>query len=261
LEHVLNIAVIVPMTKVDRQQIILSEVQLHNRVMLSDLSILLEVSVDTVRRDVKKLDKEGKLKKVHGGAVSKSFSNAQNPSLDVYAYEAKKVIANKALTLVQEGSVLIISGGTTNLELAKSLPPKLNATIFTPSLAIANQLLDYKNLEVIFIGGKLSRDSRITVGSSAINMVADLQVDICFTGTGYLDQSHGLTGIDWEVVQMKKALFRAAKKVVLLTISEKLNTSQRYKVCNLKAIDTLITELNANDSKLAGYSDQNLKIL
>jgi len=121
--------------------------------------------------------------------------------------------------------------------------------------------LEFKNLEVIFIGGKLSRDSKITVGSSAINMVTDLQVDLCFTGTGYLDKHHGLTGIDWEVVQMKKALFRAAKKVILLTISEKLNTSQRYKVCNLKAIDTLITELSPNDSKLEGYSDHNLKLL
>ncbi|MBV6646062.1 MAG: DeoR/GlpR transcriptional regulator [Cyclobacteriaceae bacterium] len=250
------------MKKDERHKLILHEVEVHNRVLLTDLASALKVSPDTIRRDIKELDDLQKLKKVHGGAVSNGYNiNGQNTLVDIYAVESKIKIAKKALELIENDSVVLISGGTTNLELIRQLPQKLQATFFTPSLPIAIELLSHPEIEVILIGGRLSKESQIAVGGSALNILSEIKVDICFLGTGYLDPINGLTEFDWEVVQMKKAMINASKKVVSLTISEKLNSRQRYKICEIQAINTLITELDAEDPHLMPYKNQNIEII
>lgn len=249
------------MLKEERKQIILNEVRRHNRVLLTDIAELVKVSVDTVRRDIKELHDEKKLKKVHGGAISLGFYNHNVQEKEVYSIEKKTKIAQKAIRLLKSGQVVLLSGGTTNLELARLLPHGLSITCFTPSLAIANQLLEKQNVEVILIGGKLSKDSQIAVGGTAINMLSDIKVDVCFLGTNSIDSSHGLTEFDWEIVEMKKAMIRASKKVVSPAISEKLNTIQRYKICNIEDIDVLVTELDPDDKALDGFRDKNIVLL
>lgn len=248
--------------KEERHIEILHQLDMHNRVLLSDLSNMLHVSTDTVRRDITELDQLKKLKKVHGGAISLAFNiSGKISEHNIYAAESKIIIAKKAAQLIKNNQVVLISGGTTNIELIRHLSQKLVATFFTPSLPIAAELLAYPNIEVIFIGGKLSKESQITMGGHAINTLAEMKVDICFLGTGYLDPINGLTEFDWEVVQMKKAMINASKKLYSLTISEKLNSMQRYKICETQTIDTLITELNPDDERLAPYTSQNIKIL
>ncbi len=247
--------------KEGRQQFILHEVRMHSRVLLTDLAHQLNVSTDTIRRDIRELDEEGKLKKVHGGAISIGFHYNNDIPKAIYAFENKALIARKAMDLIEPKSVILISGGTTNLELVKHLPHKLEATFFTPSLPIAIELLAHPNIEVIFIGGKLSRQAQISVGGSALNTLSEIKVDLCFMGTGWLDPTNGLTEFDWEVVQMKKAMINASKKVASLTISEKLNSTQRYKICEIQSIDTLITELDCEAEALRPYRDQNITVL
>ena len=116
------------MLKEERQQLILNEVDLHNRVLLVDIAEQLEVSIDTIRRDVKELDADSKLRKVHGGAISLGYSHTATRSNNVYALQEKISIAGKAISLIKEGSVIFIDGGTTCLELARQIPPKLHIT-------------------------------------------------------------------------------------------------------------------------------------
>lgn len=249
--------------KSKRHQIILSDVNIHNRVVLNDLATILGVSMDTVRRDVKELDKQNKLKKVHGGAVSNGFNIYSDRSKEVYKYENKYIIAQKGISLLRHGDVVLISGGSTNLEFVRLLPGRLNLTFFTPSLPMAIELLGISSnrYEVYFIGGKLSRDSQLATGGSSISILSEITADICFLGTGYLDIEKGITEVDWEIAQLKKAMIKASKKVVSLTISEKLNTSNRYKICDFDRIDTLITELDPNSSVLERYRVDGLKLL
>ncbi len=249
------------MLKEERQQVIINEVRIHSRVSLSELSDKLDVSIDTVRRDVKELDRLGTLKKVHGGAVSLGFALHNYKEQNIYLHEKKTSIAEKAISLIPNRSVILISGGTTNLEMARLLPSKLKITVFTPSLPIAMQLILHPNAEVVFIGGKLSKEAKITTGGKAIYDVSQITVDIGFIGTGYIDSQNGLTEFDWDVVQMKKAMIAASKKIVVPTISEKLNTNQCYKTCDLTAVDTLITELDPDDYQLNPFRRHNINIL
>ncbi len=249
------------MLKEERHDFILNEVKVRNRVLLTDIADKLHISEDTVRRDLKYLDEKGKLKKVHGGAISNSFHLYTYKEQEIYAHENKSVIARKAHSLLKDGQVILISGGTTNLEFARLFPKTIRATVFTPSLPIAMQMLEHTHVETIFLGGKLSHDAQIALGADTIQTVGQLRADLCFPGTGHLDITHGLSEFDWEVVQVKKAMIKASRKVVALTISEKLNSSHAYTVCDIKAIHTLITELHPTDPFVQPYKKIGLEIL
>lgn len=247
------------MLKEERLKLILEEVYLHNRVLLTDLAEKLNVSIDTVRRDVKELDQEKKLKKVHGGAIAKGYLTS-DPSQPVYLQNEKQIIGEKAITLINEGQVVLMSGGTTNLEMVKFFPSKIPFTVLTPCLQVASELLNYPNIEVIFLGGTLNHESKFAVGGTVIHTLSQIKADLCFLGTGSLDPVSGLTEIDWEVVQVKKAMIQASKMVVLLCVSSKLFSVQRYKTCDLTAVDILITELKPDSQKLDPFK-KDIKVI
>ena len=243
------------MLKKERQAYILHQVNLHNKVLSSSLCLDIKVSEDTIRRDLQELADEGKIIKVHGGALSPSFNQVYFPTNGVYSQQNKKTIANKAIDLISNGMFILTSGGTTIIELARMLPPQLKATFISGSIPAILEYMHHPNIEVIMIGDRISKNSKITVGSQAIARIKEVKADICFLGTNAIDLEHGITDNDWEVVELKKAMINSSKKVVCLSISEKVNSVQPIRVCGLKDIDVLITELPANDPLLKPYQD------
>ena len=123
----------------------------------------------------------------------------------------KTIIAKKAIQFFKNGSVILIHGGTTCLELARLIPPKVSLTCFTLSLPLAIELTKKPKVETILIGGRLSRESQLASGSNAIHNLSKIKVDYSFIGTGYVDASYGLTEFDWESVQVKQAVIQASK--------------------------------------------------
>jgi DeoR/GlpR family transcriptional regulator of sugar metabolism len=249
------------MLKKERQAYILHQLGLHNRVLSSSLCTEINVSEDTIRRDLQELAEEGKVIKVHGGALSQSFNQVHFTSDGVYSRDQKKKIAQKAISLISNGMFILTSGGTTIMEMARSLPPQLKATFVSGSIPAILEYMQHPNIEVIVIGDKISKNSRITVGSEAIAKIKQMKPDICFLGTNAIDVEHGITDNDWEVVQLKKAMIESSKKVVCLAIGEKVNTIQPIKVCDIDKINMLITELNPGDPILKPYSDAGIELL
>ena len=247
------------MLKKERQEFILHQLNLHNKILCADLSNMMGVSDDTIRRDLQELAQEDKLIKVHGGALSKSFHTAFDRKM-VYNLEDKHIIAQKTAALVQSGMYILTSGGTSILEFAKSLDPNLNATFFTCSLNAAIEFAHHPSIEVVMIGDKVSKDSMLTTGASAVQTIESIQADLCILGINSLDTQFGLSENDWEVVQIKKAMINASKKTICIGISEKLNSQQKIKVANLDEIDILITELDPNDPTLLPFKHKGLTI-
>jgi DeoR/GlpR family transcriptional regulator of sugar metabolism len=215
------------MLKKERQTFILHNVNLHNRLLVGDLSEEMKVSEDTIRRDLQELSDHGKLIKVHGGALSKSFHSSFNNG-SVYGIDSKKIIAQKAASLIKDGMFVLTSGGTTIIEMIKALPENLHATFFTGSVPAALEYMHHPNIDIILIGDKLSKSSQITVGGEAISKIKEIRADICMLGINALHIDHGLTDNDWEVVQIKKAMMDSSEKTVLLTISEKNKYRSTY---------------------------------
>jgi len=248
------------MLKKERQAYILHQVNLHNKVLSSSLCSEINVSEDTIRRDLQELADEGKIIKVHGGALSHSFNQVHFATNGVYSQNQKRTIAQKAIGLISNGMFILTSGGTTILEMARSLPPQLKATFISGSIPAILEYMHHPNIEVIMIGDRISKNSKITVGSEAIAKIKQVKADICFLGTNAIDIDQGITDNDWEVVQLKKAMIESSKKVVCLTISEKINSVQPIKVCGLNEIDMLVTELSPEDTLLKPYINAGVKV-
>ncbi len=248
------------MLKKERQAHIIQQINVHNKVLSSDLSVQLDVSEDTVRRDLQELSEEGKLIKVHGGALSKSFHFTLESST-IYSLPEKKSIAYKAMQLIKDGMMIVLSGGTTIRELVKSLPPDLNATFITVSVPIALELLDHPTSEVIFLGNKLLKNAQMSVGAEVVERLGQIKADLCFLGTNSIDANFGISDLEWEIIEVKRAMIKCAHKTISLAISEKLNTIQRLQVCKPEEINMLITELDADDPLLAPFKLKGLTVL
>ena len=241
------------MLQEERQNIIINQINLHHKVLTTDLSKLLNVSLDTVRRDLHELEENGRIVKVHGGAVSKSFHLPfQQPQ--VYAREEKKEIAFKALGLFKDGMNILLGGGTIMLELARIIPKNQKGTIFTVSPLVALEVAQRSSIRVILIGGEVSHDAYVCTGSTVISQLSELRVDLSYIGANGLSVKDGLTDHDWDVVQVKKALMKAADKTIVLSIAEKIDLSQKLQVAGLKTINVVITELSPTDKRLQKYA-------
>jgi DeoR/GlpR family transcriptional regulator of sugar metabolism len=249
------------MLKMQRHEFIVHQVNLHNKVLLTDLSDQIKVSHDTIRRDLNELSVAGKLIKIHGGAMSPSFLNGHDSHGDVYAYHQKRVIARKVISLIKDGMFVLTGGGTTVIEMARELPDGLKATFISGSIPALNEYAKHPTIEVIAIGDKISKNSRITVGSEAISKIKELRVDLCILGINAINLETGVSDNDWDIVQVKKAMIESASKLVCLTISEKINTRQPIQICDSKKIDTLITELPPDANILEPYKNAGIKII
>lgn len=243
------------MLKEERQSYILRQINLHNRVLSADLSTKLKVSEDTIRRDLNELAESGKVTKVYGGALSKSYQYPFQET-EVYAREAKKIIGIKAAKLIKPGMTILAGGGTTMLEFARAFPKNLQCTFFTISPLVALEMAERSSAQVILIGGELAKASNVTIGSQVINQLSEIKVDLCLLGTNSLSAQEGVTDSDWEVIQIKKAMLNCSEKTAILSIAEKLNSVQKMKVCSLSSIHYLITDLEPENDLLNAFAKQ-----
>ena len=241
------------MLKAERHKYIMDKLVEEQKVNTINLSIELSVSEDTIRRDLNELDKKGLLEKVYGGAFPIVNKPANIFDISILNQDKKDIIGKKALSLIADGQVIIISGGTTNLAFAKLIPSDLKATIYTYSLPIAMQLSQHPNVELIFIGGKMQKNAMVTVGIDVIRVLSKLKADICFMGASSINVRLGLTEMGYEVSIVKKAMMKASDKVVMMVTSEKVNTKMPYVVCELNQLNIIITDLNPKNPIFEEY--------
>lgn len=249
------------MLKEERQNYILERIRELNTVKSNELAIELNVSEDTIRRDLNHMAHNGLILKVHGGALSTYQKLYTYNESSVFNRESKIAIAEKAISLLKDGQTILMSGGTTNLELARLLPPELNATIYTYSLTIAMQLAEHPSIEVILIGGKLNKEAMVTTGVNVIKVLSNIKADICFLGTSGLDAVEGITEVGYEVSFVKRVMIASSNTVVSLLTSDKLNIAQRYPVCDLSEIHRIITELPPDDLIFYPFIKKGIEIM
>jgi DeoR/GlpR family transcriptional regulator of sugar metabolism len=178
-----------------------------------------------------------------------------------YAQSNKHIIADKTLTLLREDIIVLIGGGTTAREFIKKIPNTLRATFITVNVLTAVELLDKPMIKTIMIGGQISAYSQMTVSGEVFEYLAGIKADLCILGTNAIDSGNGLTDSDWETIQVKKAMIKAAEKVAVIAISEKLNSNMQMKIADMEEIDYLITELSPDSPDLQAYRSKNLTIL
>lgn len=225
-----------------------------------ELTRVLNISEDTVRRDLKKLAEEGDLTRVHGGALPRSRVPLHHSSRVSRSLESKRSIARKAISMIGPSSVVALDGGTTTLEIARLLVPQFKGTIVTNNLPAAIVLAENPNAEVIVIGGRLFKPALDTVGATLFGSVANMKFDYCFVGAASVDPGQGFGSLDYEEVQAKRALVKASTKVFCVASGEKIGTTSPFIFAPLYEISDVITDNQADATALRELEDSNIQI-
>lgn len=248
------------MIKEERLQLIIEHISKERKVLLGDLSTLLGVSEDTVRRDIKELSDQGMLKAVRGGAVSRSQLPHHFREREHYDVSHKEIIAQKAVKLIKNGQVVLFDSGTSVLAIATHLPRDLQITVITNSFPVASVLEDHPYIEVIFLGGRLNKSSFSTTGHEVIQSIRGFRADICFLGICSIDLITGVTGLNYDDSQVKKAMVDTSKQIIALATVEKLGTTEPYYITSTSDLDIIVTDVEPTDQLLKAYKEAGIRL-
>lgn len=249
------------MLKEERQQIILDVLKRRGKVVAAELARELNVSDDTVQRDLRELSRSGLLQRVHGGGLPRSPANTTFAQRQLQSPEAKAHIALAAVEFLQEDQTLFMDGGTTTLQLARSLPAHMRLNIITNSPPLAIALADHPAVQIILLGGQLIKESLITVGAGTVNAVRQMRADIFFMGVCSAHPEVGLSTLYLDETFIKQAMIANANLVIGLMSPEKLNTASSFVVSPITSLTHLITEKSVPEEALLPYQEAGIQTI
>ncbi len=223
-----------------RKKLILTRLARDGQIIAKALSKELGTSEDTIRRDLRELAQEGKLQRVHGGALPASPAVETLAARRGVSFDDKTALGRAGAALIQPGQVVILDGGTTTTQLARCLPLDLRATVVTHSPTIAVELAEHPHVEVILLGGRLFKHSMVTVGASTIKAAGQIHADLYFMGVTGVHSKAGLSTGDFEEASVKRALHECAAETVVMASSEKLGAASPYVICGADEIAVLL---------------------
>ncbi len=241
------------MLTAERRQFILENLRRDGRVVASELSTALNVSEDTIRRDLREMAEARLLQRVHGGALPASPATASYTNRQHQASAAKLEIATTAAQMIRNGQVVILDGGTTSVMVAQSLPPDLRATVITHCPTVALALAEHPYVEVNILGGRLFKHSLVAIGAATIEALHMIRADIYMLGVCSLHPDIGISNQDLEEAHVKRAMIASAAEVIALASAEKINTAANYIVGPLTDLTHLITDSSVAQAALAPY--------
>ncbi len=239
------------MNSADRHQKIVEIVMERGNVSIPDISQRFKVSEMTARRDLNELDRQGLLRRVHGGAVT-SLGRSYEPPFPTRASKnqsLKAAIGLKASELIFDGDSIALDVGTTTLEIVPGLVGKRNLTIVTSGLQIANLVVDRLSLEIdarLILAGGIVRPRELSmVGAIPERVYLDFHVDKAFIGIGGISLEDGLTEYNIEDAQIKQMLIRSAREKIVVADGSKFGVTTFSTVAPLASIDKIVTDKDA----------------
>ncbi|GAA4094795.1 DeoR/GlpR family DNA-binding transcription regulator [Streptomyces sp. NPDC048491] len=228
----------------ERQQEMLRIARESGRVDVLSLAETFQVTAETVRRDLKALDRAGLVRRVHGGAIPAGRLDFE-PDLaerESTAADEKDRIVHAALAeLPAEGSV-VLDAGSTIARLAAELPLESGLTLVTHALPVAARLADHPSIDLHLVGGRIRHRTRAAVDAWALRAYGEIRADVVFLGTNGFSAAHGLTTPDLAEAAVKRAAIGAARRVVLLADSAKHGQEHFARFADMADVDLLITD-------------------
>jgi len=235
-----------------RKSLLLQRLSADGKIVAKDLAQELNLSDDTIRRDLRELAAAGKLQRVHGGALPVAQAEADLNARQAIASESKKSVGSIAAGLVKTNSVIILDGGTTTLQLIKHLPVDITCTVVTHSPNVAVALINHASVEVIMIGGVLYRHSMVNVGAAAMEAMSHIRADYYFMGVTGVSTEEGLTTGDLEEACIKRALSERAAETIVLASEEKLGAASPYKIMLIEKASGIVLHGKLRNKKVQG---------
>jgi DeoR/GlpR family transcriptional regulator of sugar metabolism len=213
----------------------------EGKVSVADLSRRINVSQVTIRKDLDQLEAKGLIGREHGFAVVLNADDLANRL--ARNYSTKRMIAERAAEMIQEGETVMIESGSCCALLAEEISRKKGfGRIITNSVFIANFIRDSRGINVTLLGGEFQRESQVNTGPMTKLCAGQFKVDKLFVGTDGFDRDSGFTGRDQVRTDTVRSMAESAKKVIVLTDSEKFGASGLVHQFSFDEISTVVTD-------------------
>jgi len=246
----------------ERRAGILNEIQKRGTVRVSNLSRLFGVTEETIRRDLEELEKQGLVRRVHGGAIGVGSSFELPYHVREIKNPAEKTsIALQTVELINDGDTIMLDASSTALYTARRLVNKKGITVVTNSLRIINELATFPNIKVIGVGGTLCNTSLGFVGPVATWTLRHFHVDKAVFSCKGITIEHGLTDASEVDTEIKRLMIKAAEQTIVVADYSKFGNVAFCSIIGLDEIDCVITDSKTDESYIAKMREQGVRVI
>jgi DeoR/GlpR family transcriptional regulator of sugar metabolism len=247
----------------ERQQQIVRLLGRQQRLSVTEICEQFSISEATARRDLESLADQGKLQRVHGGAILVEQAPPELPILQRESEQAgeKQRIGQAAAALVQDGETVFLSSGTTVLEAARALRGRHSLTVITNSLAVVNALAGAEGVAVICLGGMLRNSELSFIGHITEQALAELRADKVLIGTRAISLEHGLTHDYLPETVTDRAILKSAREIIVLADHTKFGRAATVLLAPLESIHTIVTDEQTSDEFISAVEERGIKVV
>lgn len=226
-----------------RQDAILGLLRMHERVETDDLATKFDVSIQTIRSDLRELSEAGLVNRTRGGA-QRVFSASNRDYSDRRKLNAdrKEKIGELAASLIPDNCSLTLNIGTTTEQVARALGSHKDLVVLSNNINIINTLMDSKSKELILVGGAVRQSDGAIVGEDAVEFISRFKVDFAVIGASALDADGSVLDYDAREVSVARAILRNARTRVLVCDNSKFERTAPVRICDISELDYVITD-------------------
>lgn len=251
------------MSIAERHKYILDRLYLAGYVSVAELSKEMNVTMVTVRKDLKILEGKRLLFRAHGSAtpVYPYVNDRPVNEKELVHVDEKRSIALKALELITENEAIIIGSGTTVLAFAKAIPKNFRLTVLTGAMNVSMAMLDSPEVEIVQLGGLVRKSSNSVVGPFAEEMIREFACSKLFLSVDGISLDHGLTTSNMMEAHLNASMIRAVQRTVVLVDSSKFGKKGFGKICDLEDIDQIVTDKNLSEHYVQKLEEKGIEVI
>lgn len=240
----------------ERQRLILSTARNEGYTDVAKLVADLAVTAETIRRDLRVLERRGLLRRTHGGAypVETARFETNLETRSIRHLGEKRRVAMAAVERLEDAETIFIDEGFTPQLIAEALPADRPLTVVTASLGTAAVLAHKISISVMLLGGRVRGRTLATVDFWGTNMLAGLRIDLAFVGSNGISREHGLTTPDPAVAEVKAQVVRASRRRVFVGVNEKFGVSSFCRFASVPDLEAIVTDAKLSDAEAQLYS-------
>lgn len=246
-----------------RHDAIVNAAQLSGRVEVNALATELEVTPETIRRDLAALERLGRIRRVHGGALPVAELEQEPSLLDRLGRhsEAKERIAARALLELPTQGTVLLDSGTTTLAMARALPTSAELVVVTNSVAIAAVLVDHPRVTVNMLGGTIRERTGACVGQWATDALEWMCIEVAFIGVNGFGLERGMSTPDEAEAVVKRAMVKSARRPIVVADSSKAGQERLHRFADVEEIAMLITDDGLDDETAAALDAAGMEVV
>ena len=257
-----------PSKQQTRLDAILEMLRKSDTVNVEELSEHFGTSLVTIRRDLDQLEKDGRLRRTHGGAALleplfyEPFKNDRSFQAQVESFsEEKKRIGGAAAELVGKGDTIALTPGTTTLGVVRALPFNHNITVVTNTVNVAMELSKRKDLDIFVTGGHLRGDWFSLIGPTAVDSLKQVLIHTLFIGADGIDGSWGMSCLSPDEANLNAAMVKIARRRIALVDSSKFGKVAGWKICEPRELNMIITDRRATDQQIKPFLKLGIEVV